>query len=794
MPNVFHKDFVGDELHIARTQVSTGDPNSVVTAGIIGEFYWDSDANKLYVAEALTNSNWVNEASSSDTLAEILAVGNTSGGNDIVMSANDNISLLGGVIDFAEIATPANPAADTGRLYVEDVAGTTSLFFRDSAGAAKNILLDAPGGSDTEVQFNNSGVLDGITGVTTSGSNLEFADNTSLILGDSSDMVIFHSGTFSRITNNIGNLELVNGTGGDLILDSTGVTNGIFARLGTDTNATSFDVRNDSNNNLLTVEGDGDVGIGVTPTARLHVKQDVDGFPIMRVDNLSSGTAAAASLELTADGGSLFLSAFSSGFTPAQAMFPDGAELKADTSLTAGLSIVAENAAGTIRFYSGGANEQMRIDAAGNVGIGTVAPDSRLHVHEATAGSVAAPTNTVLTVENSTDSLIAILSPDASDSGISFGSPGRQIGAAIDWNFSNNLLNIAALGGGTTGAAVNINAGSGTSTGGTTTITSGAGAGGSAVSGPTNIRTANAAGNNTAGAINITAGAGGNTGTGGAVNITGGDGGTIVGSGGRVILEGGESDLLVIANVVLQPTSGNVGIGTLTPDGDSLLQLDSTISGFLMPRMTTTQRDAIPSPLEGLEIYNTSTSEPEFFNGTIWVNTGSTAPGGLDTEVQFNNAGVFGGITGVTTSGTNLELSDSVQLEFGTGTDTIMRHDGNDMRLTNTTGDLIFVENAGSDDILLLNQGASGNIITRLGTATTATSFRVQDSAVVDLMIVLGDGDVGIGTITPDSRLHVHNGSAGAVSAPSGTVLTIENQNQKVLNLFRWWFRYRGSI
>jgi len=54
-----HKDLVSDELHIGKTQVSTGDPNSVITAGVIGEFYWDSTNDILYIAEAADNSSWV---------------------------------------------------------------------------------------------------------------------------------------------------------------------------------------------------------------------------------------------------------------------------------------------------------------------------------------------------------------------------------------------------------------------------------------------------------------------------------------------------------------------------------------------------------------------------------------------------------------------------------------------------------------------------------------------------------------------------------------------------------------
>ena len=52
--------------------------------------------------------------------------------------------------------------------------------------------------------------------------------------------------------------------------------------------------------------------------------------------------------------------------------------------------------------------------------------------------------------------------------------------------------------------------------------------------------------------------------------------------------------------------------------GSSLVQVDSTTQGVLLPRMTTTQRDAISSPATGLEIYNTTTNRKEVYNGTIW--------------------------------------------------------------------------------------------------------------------------------------------------------------------------------
>jgi len=48
---------------------------------------------------------------------------------------------------------------------------------------------------------------------------------------------------------------------------------------------------------------------------------------------------------------------------------------------------------------------------------------------------------------------------------------------------------------------------------------------------------------------------------------------------------------------------GNVGINTTTPDASAKLQVDSTTSGFLPPRMTNAERNAIASPQIGLIVY-----------------------------------------------------------------------------------------------------------------------------------------------------------------------------------------------
>ena len=53
-------------------------------------------------------------------------------------------------------------------------------------------------------------------------------------------------------------------------------------------------------------------------------------------------------------------------------------------------------------------------------------------------------------------------------------------------------------------------------------------------------------------------------------------------------------------------------------DPSSALEVNSTTKGFLPPRMTTAQRDAITNPATGLFIYNTSTNQLNFYSGTLW--------------------------------------------------------------------------------------------------------------------------------------------------------------------------------
>jgi len=70
--------------------------------------------------------------------------------------------------------------------------------------------------------------------------------------------------------------------------------------------------------------------------------------------------------------------------------------------------------------------------------------------------------------------------------------------------------------------------------------------------------------------------------------------------------------------------NGNVAINTIAPSATAVMDLTSTTKGFLPPRMTTTQINAISSPAVGLIVYNTTLNVLCVYTGT-WQKMTTTA-------------------------------------------------------------------------------------------------------------------------------------------------------------------------
>ena len=112
------------------------------------------------------------------------------------------------------------------------------------------------------------------------------------------------------------------------------------------------------------------------------------------------------------------------------------------------------------------------------------------------------------------------------------------------------------------------------------------------------------------------------------------------------------SFLLMTGSIVAQ-----VGIGTITPDSSSVLDLFSTDKGFLLPRLTTSQRDAINNPANGLMIYNNTSYEVQINNGSPETPNWSTINGTTNSTIlSITEAGDF------STSSTTYELIPGMEM------------------------------------------------------------------------------------------------------------------------------------
>jgi hypothetical protein len=190
-----------------------------------------------------------------------------------------------------------------------------------------------------------------------------------------------------------------------------------------------------------------------------------------------------------------------------------------------------------------------------------------------------------------------------------------------------------------------------------------------------------------------------------------------------------------------------VGIGTVTPDASSVLDVSSTTQGMLAPRMTTTQRMAIVSPADGLMVYDTTLKVLSYYNSSSsgW----NTIAGGSGDRIKFKrikSTDVLATVLAAekTAGGNTKYLLDSqtlyeingtvnVDLPIDLNNAYIAGLDSSDDKLVKATGDLFVGTSGGSIRVLTLTASAGKvfNIVAGAGQAFIFRDAIVTSSAEV---------------------------------------------------------------
>ena len=144
--------------------------------------------------------------------------------------------------------------------------------------------------------------------------------------------------------------------------------------------ASGISLRAINGSSSLEILSSGNVGIGTTsPSQLVEAYQSANADVVYQVTNPNTGGAATA--QFFASNGTNRTQFYHTGtsYNTSGAIVASQGGMFNQT--TAGLAMVAQNASGIIRFATGGTTERVRIDASGNVGIGTTSPgSSRLRI------------------------------------------------------------------------------------------------------------------------------------------------------------------------------------------------------------------------------------------------------------------------------------------------------------------------------------------------------------------------------------------------------------------------------
>ena len=212
---------------------------------------------------------------------------------------------------------------------------------------------------------------------------------------------------------------------------------------------------------------------------------------------------------------------------------------------------------------------------------------------------------------------------------------------------------------------------------------------------------------------------------------------------------------LMIGNMVC----AQVGIGTTSPSSGAMLDITSTSSGVLIPRVTQTQRNAISSPTTGVLIYQTdNTPGFYYYDGSAWTPVGNDNLGN-HTATQNINLGTTNWLSG---DGDNEGISIGSSGRVGMGVTNAFE----ELHIHRATATPIFTlftngttGGVGFSDGFLVGINSNGSVAL-LNRENTNMMFSTNN---VGRMIIDADGDIAIGDAasTSGAKLDIQGTNGG---------------------------------
>ena len=350
--------------------------------------------------------------------------------NDSTAIGNPTLDLYRQPLDFVRLLLNPGGSSTTGELFITHSNSPGFVIRTSTDGTTKTERLRI----DTN----------GNVGIATGGnasSRLHVVDSNSTAYTSSSASLVAPAGATIRL----GNTAAVPSAFTQLLFQASDGAGDKYAYIGAiaETNASGaapivFGQRTGSTayTERLRIDSAGFVGIGIVPSRPLHVSFSSTSGPYLRVENPStSGTTAAAGWEFFTHNGTASASQ-GVAFATANTWTFGGYGANSMNYLgsgTGGTNLMATNAAGVIRFFTAGelaANERLRIDSSGLIGIATASPATTLDVNGTFSirSSDNAQTGATVTLTAPTTSTVRLTAATlTSVSGIAGGTNGEKV-------------------------------------------------------------------------------------------------------------------------------------------------------------------------------------------------------------------------------------------------------------------------------------------------------------------------------------------------------------------------------